>query len=177
MRSEAQIAASRASGPSHSEAPPPLSAEPYPPKTAPRTDSPAPNSSSSKENPQTAGKLYSKPATTNFYQKPRSKSNWSLKSPTLAGALHRCWSMETSLFDMEIAKQRENPQSSPRSTSRGTPPQPGTLARKCASWIVTRPACAAATNAPSKISASSATAGKPKISKRTQEFRRIIRKK
>jgi hypothetical protein len=28
--------------------------------------------------------------------------------------LRRCWSMETSLFDMEIAKQRENPQFEPQ---------------------------------------------------------------
>ena len=28
--------------------------------------------------------------------------------------LRRCWSMETSLFDMEIAKQRENPEFEPQ---------------------------------------------------------------
>ena len=72
--------------------------------------------------------------------------------------LRRCWSMETSLFDMEIAKQREDPQFEPQDYEAQHATAARVSARICASWIATRPVCAAATNALSKISTSSAPA-------------------
>jgi hypothetical protein len=48
--------------------------------------------------------------------------------------------------------------SSPKITSRSTPPQPGTSARTCASRTETRPACATATSAPPKTSTRSVPA-------------------
>ena len=117
MRTETQTATS-ASG-ARSRGPPPLSAEPIRQNSA-TTDSPAPNSSSSKENQPTAGKLSSKPVTTNSNRNPRSPCPLAL-SPLLANGNFplRHGNRETS------AKTRN---SSPRTTPPDTPLQPGTLA-------------------------------------------------
>jgi hypothetical protein len=90
--------------------------------------------------------------------------------------LRRCWSMETSLFDMEIAKQRENPEFGPQdyesqhaSAARdlGQNMRPhGPLRDPHAAQLRTRYPKSLPTPRPPQ---------KPKISKRTQEFRRIIR--
>ena len=96
------------------EDPPPPSAEPHPLKAAPRTDSPEPNSSSSKENPRTAGK-FSVNARPREFQ-PETDIGTELVNEIAAArsGTRRCWLPETSLFEMEIAKPRENVEFEPQ---------------------------------------------------------------